>query len=141
MYYLDTCMCIDFLHGRLPGFRERLETSDPKLFGVPAIVQAELLSSAEYSASPGENRLKVETFLLPFAIVPFDSSCAVEYAHIQSGLERKGKPIGPNDMLIAATAVANSAYLVTHNVREFKRVRGLKLIDWTEFPLGAGMRN
>ena len=137
MYYLDTCICIDFLHGRLPGFRERLEASDPRLFGVPAVVQAELLSSAETSLDPNENRLKAELFLLPFAIIPFDSSCAVAYAQIQGDLERRGKSIGPNDMLIAATAVANGAYLVTHNVRELKQVQGLRLIDWTEFPLGG----
>ena len=135
MYYLDSCICVDFLRGRLPGFRARLENTDPRLFGVPAVVEAELLLGAEKSVKSAENRLKVESFLLPFEIVPFDSRCAAVYAQVRSSLESAGKKIGPNDTLIAAMALANQAVLVTHNVREFKRVSGLRVMDWTEIPI------
>lgn len=135
MYYLDSCICVDFLRGRLPGFRERLAASDPRLFGIPSVVRAELLLGAEKSSKRVENRLKVESFLIPFADIPFDDTCAVAYADIRARLERSGRPIGPNDMLIAATARAHGAALVTHNVREFKRVDGLTVIDWLEFPV------
>ena len=87
---------------------------------------------AEKSARVEENRLLVERFLLPFEIVPFDSSAAREYATIRAQLESKGQLIGPNDMLIAATARSRNAILVTRNTREFKRVPGLKLEEWAE---------
>ena len=135
MYYLDSCVCVNFLRGKLPGFKERLERTDPRLFGIPAVVEAELLLGAAKSRTPEKNRLQVESFLLPFKIVSFDSNCAAEYAAIRHRLEVAGRSIGPNDLLIAATAKANGAALVTHNVREFKRVKGLRLIDWAEFPL------
>ena len=135
MYYLDSCVCVNFLRGKLPGFRERLERTDPRLFGIPTVVQAELLLGAEKSRNPERTRRQVESFLLPFAIIPFESACAAEYTDIRNRLERSGRLIGPNDLLIAATARANGAALVTHNVREFKRVKGLRLIDWVEFPL------
>ena len=52
MYYLDSCVCVNFLRGKLPGFRERLERTDPRLFGIPTVVQAELLLGAEKSRNP-----------------------------------------------------------------------------------------
>lgn len=79
-----------------------------------------------------ENRLLVEQFLLPFEIVSFDSGAAREYATIRAQLGSKGQLIGPNDMLIAATARLRNAILVTRNTREFKRVPGLKLEERAE---------
>lgn len=79
-----------------------------------------------------ENRLLVERFLAPFACVSFDSRCSVEYARIRTHLELGGQKIGPNDLMIAATALANGATLVTMNTREFKRVPGLTLECWDE---------
>ena len=75
-------------------------------------------------------RPSTEQFLATVAVLPFDaiaSRCAAEIRH---ELERGGQGIGPLDTLIAATAFANNATLVTHNVREFGRVQGLKLVDW-----------
>ena len=80
-------------------------------------------------------------FMLPFEVLPFDSKCAHIYARIRGELEMTGKVIGPNDLLIAATALANSAVLVTNNVDEFKRVPGLSIESWYEMTweeLGMG---
>ena len=77
-------------------------------------------------------RWLVDEFTLPFEVVPFDSKCAHAYARIRGELEMTGKKIGPNDLLIAATALANNAVLVTNNVDEFKRVPGLSLECWYE---------
>ena len=74
---------------------------------------------------------KITRFLLPFEIVPFGEKGAAFYGKIKSALEKKGTPIGPNDLLIAATALANQATLVTANLDEFSRVEGLCLEDWT----------
>ena len=60
----------------------------------------------------------------------FDDAAANAYSDIRAKLEKAGKPIGPNDMLIAAIAVANDLILVTHNTAEFSRIQGLKLEDW-----------
>jgi tRNA(fMet)-specific endonuclease VapC len=64
-------------------------------------------------------------------IVHFDKEAAGYYAVIRSELERKGQIIGGNDIVIAATALANAGILVTHNVNEFSRINGLMLDDWT----------
>jgi len=62
--------------------------------------------------------------------LPFDEGCEEVYGMIRADLASAGTPIGPNDALIAATALANGFTLVTHNTREFGRVQGLKMEDW-----------
>lgn len=135
MYFLDSDICIELLRGRLPYAYELMRQSDPRLFGIPAIVEAELRTGARKSDHPQKNMLLVERFLAPFARIPFDSDCAREYAKARARLGRTGQSIGPNDLLIAATALAQGATLVTRNVREFSRVDGLEIEDWAEVDL------
>ena len=135
MYYLDSDVCINLLRGKLPGTYERMRATDPALFGIPAIVEAELLTGAQKSDHPRKNRLLLERFLAPFASISFDSGCAAAYGRLRAKLEAAGQRIGPNDMLIAATALAHGATLVTHNAREFARVEGLDIEDWDEAEL------
>lgn len=135
MYMLDTNIVVDFLRGRMPRGYDIMRASDPRLFKVPAVVEAELLVGAEKSRDPERARLAVESVLLPFETIPFCSKCARHYAKIRAYLEREGNAIGPNDLLIAATALAHGATLVTRNTREFKRVPGLSLEDWAEAAL------
>ncbi len=132
MFLLDSCVCIDFLRGNLKKGYDLMCKSDPRLFKIPSVVQAELLLGAAKSNNPDTNRFFVEQFLLPFDILPFDSRCAREYASIRSYLEKEGKKIGPNDLMIASIARVHNAVLVTHNMREFKRVPGIELEDWAE---------
>lgn len=135
MYFIDSNILIGFLRGTLQSACHCLMKSDTSLYKVPAIVKGELLVGVEKSQRPAEERFKVDTLLLPFEIVPFDSSCAVQYARIRAQLEREGRRIGTNDCMIAATAVAHSAVLVTNNVNEFKRVPGLAIECWEEVDL------
>lgn len=135
MYFLDSCICIDFMRGKLPAMYEFLQKNDPRLFKIPAIVEAELYLGAEKSKNPKANRLLVSQFMLPFETMSFDTLAAKEHALIRSQLEAKGERIGPNDLLIAAIARSHNATLVTHNVKEFERVKGLKLEDWDEVDL------
>ncbi len=132
MYFFDSNVLIDISRQKLPFTYELLLKSDASLFKVPAVVKAELLLGAEKSNDPEKEQFKVESLLLPFDIVPFDSSCAAHYARIRAYLERRGQTIGGNDYLIAATALAHSAVLVTNNVDEFKRVPGLSIECWEE---------
>lgn len=72
----------------------------------------------------------VDAFFEPFECLPFDSRAADVYGGVRADLERGGRPIGPNDLLIAATALAHDVILVTHDVSEFERVPGLGVEDW-----------
>lgn len=132
MYAVDTNIFVDFLRGRLSQGLCIMKGSDPELFKVPAVVEAELLLGALKSREPEASRRAVEQLLLPFEVLPFDSRCARHYADIRAHLERQGTPIGPNDLLIAATARAHGAVLATNNVREFLRVPGLSCEAWGE---------
>ncbi len=123
------------MRGKLPTGYEVMRNSDPQLFGIPTIVEAELRTGVLKSKKPRTNRLLLESFLAPFHIIPFDSRCAIEYARIRASLEAAGQKIGPNDTLIAATAIAHGAVLVTNNTREFERIEGLDLESWHEIEL------
>jgi tRNA(fMet)-specific endonuclease VapC len=93
-------------------------------------VKAELHYGARHSSKPAENLRLLHDFFLPFRSHLFDDSCAEHYGIIRNELSRTGKPIGPNDLMIAATAIANDLILVTHNTDEFSRVVGLRWEDW-----------
>ncbi len=82
------------------------------------------------SKNIAKNLADVQAFRAGFLSLPFDDRCAHEYAKVRANLAKKGTPIGPNDMLIAAVALANGLTLVTHNTAEFSRVVGLTLEDW-----------
>jgi tRNA(fMet)-specific endonuclease VapC len=129
--FLDTDACIDYLRGRSPGVRRRLLESSRGEVAVAAMVRAELLYGARKSARVDQNLAAVEQFLRPLRVVPFDAAAATVYASIRAALEGAGLPIGPNDLVIAATAMAAGGRLVTRNVGEFGRVTGLVLEDWT----------
>ena len=95
-----------------------------------SVVKAELLYGASKSQVGEATRLKLELFFSGFRSAPFDDLAAAAYGGIRAELERRGTPIGPNDLMIAAIALASRATLVTHNLREFQRIAGLTLVDW-----------
>lgn len=129
-YLLDTDTCIAFLRGRHPGLRERFATRTPEEIVVPAPVRGELFYRAARNQDRLRTRRQVDTFLAPFASLPFDDTAADAYGEIRAHLAASGTLIGPNDLLIAAIAGSASLTLVTHNTREFGRVPGLVLADW-----------
>lgn len=135
MYFLDTDTCIEILRGKLPYAHKRMRESSPELFGIPAIVVAELRLGAQNSRDPEEGNRAVDSFLRPFHVIPFDEPCAFHYADIRHDLQKQGTMIGANDLLIAATALAHGAVLVTNNTREFLRVKGLHIESWAEIDL------
>lgn len=135
MYLLDSDICINLLRGKLPHTLELMRKSDPRIFGIPAVVEGELRTGALKSANPQKNRQLIENFLAPYKSIPFDQAASIAYSEIRAALERQGNAIGPNDPLIAATAVANGATLVTGNLREFCRVDGLAIENWEEADL------
>jgi tRNA(fMet)-specific endonuclease VapC len=128
-YLLDTNICI-YAIKRVPEVLRRLQERLPDDFGVSAITIAELWFGAAKSSRPQTTRKAVDAFLKPFEVLPFAGEAAEEYAEIRLQLERAGQPIGERDLLIAAIAKARRLTVVTHNVREFSRVSGLKVEDW-----------
>ncbi len=119
------------MEGRSKTLVERVQATSRLDLAVPAIVAAELHFGAEKSGRPEANRGRLETFLGPLRVVSFQRSAAEQYGSLRFHLRRRGTPIGLMDMLIAATALANDAILVNHNVEEFSRVPGLRYEDWT----------
>jgi tRNA(fMet)-specific endonuclease VapC len=98
---------------------------------IASVVKAELLFGVEKSQNVKRNRQKIETFLSHFKVVPFGDNETEIYAKIRAQLEHQGAPIGANDMLIAATVIANEGTLITNNEKEFCKVKGLKVQNWT----------
>jgi tRNA(fMet)-specific endonuclease VapC len=130
MKLLDTDVCIHLLNGRAPEVLQRFKSHSPPELAVCSVVRAELLWGARNSARVAENVDRVREFCRPLQSLPFDDDCAERYGVIRADLTARGEPIGPNDLMIAAIAVAHRATLVTRNQREFQRVENLDLEVW-----------
>ncbi len=133
-YMLDTNTCIYFLKGTYLSIHERLSSLDKHRVAIPAMVKAELLLGANKSKNKEETLSKVNEFLKNMEIIPFDDASSIVYADIRAFLERKGEPIGRNDLVIASTVMAHNGILVTNNTKEFSRVPKLYHEDWTTSP-------
>lgn len=131
-YYLDTNIIIHAIKGKYPNIIKRFLKVPYQSIVLPSIVIAELEFGAKKSANYKKVTKKYEEFINYFDEVSFDNKAAKIYADIRYDLEKKGAIIGPNDLIIAATVLANEGILVTHNVKEFNRVKDLKIEDWTE---------
>lgn len=131
MYFLDTNTCIFYLNGRSPSVRDKILSTPPHQIRICSVVKAELLLGAYKSHRKQDNLEKVEAFLEPFEIVPFDDQATYVYADIRSKAETSGRNVGPNDLLIAAIVLFHGGTLITNNVDEFSRVDGLSIDDWS----------
>jgi tRNA(fMet)-specific endonuclease VapC len=127
---LDTDICIYAINHKRPGILSRVRDYRIGEVGISSITYAELRFGVENSAKVEENLDRLERFLLPLEIVPFDAEAGRHYGRLRSELKRRGCPIGSNDLLIAAHALALGAALVTNNIREFARVSGLRVEKW-----------
>jgi len=128
-HLLDTNVCIAALRGR-PQVCRRLSAMNPDDCGVSIVSVYELFSGVERCRHPEDERRKVETFLSPLNLLPFDYDAALQTARIRWHLEREGEIIGPYDLMLAGQALALGVTMVTHNAGEFERVPGLSLEDW-----------
>jgi tRNA(fMet)-specific endonuclease VapC len=132
MYFLDTNTCIYFLNGKYEFIKEKVMSTPPNEIQIPTIVKAELLLGAYKSKKRKENIEKVEMFLEPFEVIPFIDLITYTYAEIRNDIEKKGEVIGPNDILIASIVKFHEGIIVTNNVREFERIKGLKIENWAK---------
>ncbi len=130
-YLLDTNTCVHYLrYGAGSPVDARLAAATPGDVVLCSVVVAELLFGALRSRDVARNLADVRAFVAGFRSLDFDAQAAEAYAGVRADLAAKGTPIGPNDLLIAAIALANGLTLVTHNTAEFSRVVGLTLEDW-----------
>jgi tRNA(fMet)-specific endonuclease VapC len=129
-FMLDTNVCVDLLRGRNRGIIGHIERHADEL-SISTIVVAELQHGVFKSSDPTRHLNILANFFAPFEILPFDELAAGTYGRIRSSLEQAGTPIGPLDTLIAAHALSLDCTLVTNNEREFRRVDGLLVENWT----------
>lgn len=128
---LDTNICIHVIKNRPETVIQNFLKHEPTELCISSITYAELMHGVEKSQDVERNRVAMMLFLSPISILEFDNYAAEEYGKIRADLERKGTPIGPMDMLIAAHARSEGLILVTNNTREFNRVEALPVENWT----------
>ena len=97
---------------------------------ISSITLAELMHGAEKSAKPDHNLRQVEDFTSRLTVLEYGNKAAAQYGDIRAALERKGTPIGVNDLHIAGHARSEGLTLVTNNLKEFERVEALRLENW-----------
>jgi tRNA(fMet)-specific endonuclease VapC len=129
-YLLDSNIWIYAMNGRHPDVRQKLESLPLANVFLSDIVLGELAFGWENSAQPPITQTRVEQFLKHFPKLSSDAATARIYGQQRQRLQSRGTPIGMNDFLIAAQALAHNMILVTHNTREFARIDGIKLEDW-----------
>ena len=130
LYLLDTNTCIYFLNRSSERIVSQFKKYSPSEILLSSITVAELFYGAEKSKARKKNWAVVEEFVSNFDIVPFDEKSCQTYAKTRASLEKSGLPIGPMDLLIASISIANNYILVTNNIKEFKRIKGIKLENW-----------
>jgi tRNA(fMet)-specific endonuclease VapC len=129
---LDTDICIRLINRRA-GFERVLRRISGRSFGeicISAVTVSELHFGVAKSARPVENAAVLDEFLSRFELLDYPVLAGIGYGALRAALERDGTPIGGNDLLIVAHALAIGARLATANAKEFGRVRGLKVADW-----------
>lgn len=129
-YMLDTNICIHVIKHKPASVLAQFQQHTPQDMCISSITLAELEYGVEKSSYPEKNRVALTMFLSGITVLPFDDAAAIEYGRIRADLEKKGTPIGPNDMLIAAHAKSHRLPIITNNTREFDRVDDLKVENW-----------
>lgn len=130
LYLLDTNIWIALARNE-PAAIDHLKRRTPAEIASCSVVRAELMLGARKSRRVDENLVGFTTLLAPFRSLPFDDTCADFYGIIRATLEAAGTPVGANDLLIGSIALANDCVLVTRNSREFARIPGIRLEEWS----------
>jgi tRNA(fMet)-specific endonuclease VapC len=124
-----------FQNGKRQAIRlslERLLQHSFTEIGVSSLTIAELQYGVAKSSDPVQNQEALDEFLIPFTFLAFDELSTVAYGEIRTTLEAQAIPIGAVDFPFAARALSNQLTFVTNNAREFARILGLRIEDWTQ---------
>lgn len=131
LYMLDTNTCALILRRSSPTLLQRIQSVPLRQQSVSMITLAELLYGVQISSRKKANRSAVDVLMRHLTVIDWSRAAAEHYADIRADLKRKGQLIGSNDLLIAAHARSLGAVVVTNNVKDFGRVRALKVENWT----------
>ena len=130
-YMMDTNICIYAIKNKPESVIRKILSQNPEDLCISVVTYAELMHGVEKSQAVEKNRIAMSLFLSAITVLDFDGEAAEVYGQIRAELERKGTPIGPMDLLTAGHARSQGLILVTNNTREFARVTGLRIEDWT----------
>ena len=133
LWMLDTNALSDMIRNPAGPLVQRLAAETPDAVCTSIVVACELRFGAQRKGSAVLTQ-RVQQLLMALTVLPFDEPADEHYADIRAAIERAGTPIGSHDLLIAAHARSRGLTVVTHNLREFARVPGLKVEDWTAAP-------
>ena len=131
-YMLDTNICIFIMKKSSEILKRKFSGISEDAVCISSLTFAELMHGIEKSERKAKNMRVLLAFLKNIPIISFDSSAAAMYGNVMARLELKGNKIGPIDTLIAGHALSENLTLVPNNTREFERVEGLKVEDWTK---------
>jgi tRNA(fMet)-specific endonuclease VapC len=129
-FLIDTNICIYIMNNHPPEVTRRFKNTEVGDVGVSSITISELQYGISKSKRKKENQQRLDEFLIPFEILPYDEIASICYGEIRAKLEERGVVIGPLDLLIAAQALSRELVLITNNEKEFKRIQSLKVEDW-----------
>lgn len=129
-FLIDTNICIYIINKRPPEVIQKFKDKEVGQIAISSITVSELQYGVSKSKYHEKNSKRLEEFLTPFQILPYDNYAAKFYGKIRSQLENQGTIIGPLDMLIGAHALSQNLILVTNNEKEFKRIPSLKVENW-----------
>jgi tRNA(fMet)-specific endonuclease VapC len=129
-YLLDTNIVIYTMKNRPRQVKMRFQEHHGRM-SISAVTVGELVFGAEHSRQVDRNLADIEAMIARLEVLPFDNEAAYHFGQIRAALYRAGQPIGPYDMMIAGQARARGLILATDNTREFERVPGLLLEDWS----------
>ena len=129
IYMFDTNTISYLIRGSSLALKTRFESEAPENLAVSVVVYAEILYGIK-KISGDKIASKIKTFLANMRFVDFNVDAAVMYAKIRTELEKSGTPSDNMDILIAASAMAEGAVLVSHDIRHFSKIKGLILEDW-----------
>lgn len=132
-YLLDTNIVIYVIKRRPPAVHDVFNQHHGRM-AISSITLAELIHGVEKSSHPSRNQGVVDDFCSRLAVLPYGEKAAAHYGSIRAGLEVQGRPIGVNDLHIAAHARSEGLILVTNNVSELERVPGLLTENWVVAP-------
>lgn len=131
MYLLDTNTCIFAIKRKPEKVFETIKEKSTNGIYISSLTVAELEYGVENSSQVKKNRIALLKFISVFNVINFDDSDAINYGRLKAKLKKKGRIIGPIDMLLAAQTLNKDMIFVTNNAREFERVEGLRIEDWS----------
>jgi len=131
-YLVDTNILIYLCNSKSKLLENKFKTHQPDEFAVSAITVGEMIYGVNKSRQRYRNLQAILKIVSPFRILDFDSSDGWQYGEIRAELEKKGMSIGGNDIMIAAQAKRRGLIVITNNTKEYKRIIGLKIEDWTK---------